>query len=378
MSVGITRKVAAIVISVLVVLQVNANAQDLRTLAKAVTSGRTPGSIQYFEHNVNHQETSTNSASSRLPEEYQWIVQQAQNSGGANFGEDMFAARGGSQGNPASGNGNGGGSGDASDPTNVAFHVMGEWEWQRLNNNEGNLIALKLSPFIPITLGQQKLLFNFEVRLPQYAGLTGVSHSSGIGDTRLKLFWLISTGNDNVRAVVPSFDAIAPTGDEDRGLGGGQWILMPNVVFALQPAKNWSMYPFFRYVHSDDVQTNLVPDLPLPDEPGLFDTSDLRGFNLEWTNVLQLEDAFFNWFEFTPDYFKNFTGDRSETFTMKYTAAKQVRDGMFLLFDFWHPVGGSQNNDYTFKIRLDWYPQTNGAKCRRCKGRGCGRCHRRK
>ena len=270
-------------------------------------------------------------------------------------------------------NGNGGGEeagGDASDPTNVAFHVMGEWEWQRLKNNEGNLLAFKISPFIPIKVAGQSLLFNFEIPLPQHAGLTGIGHSSGIGDTRLKLFWLISTGGDKVRAFVPAMDAIAPTGDEDRGLGGGQWILMPNFVLALQPTKNLSMYPFFRYVHAEDTQTSFVIDPPLPDPGPLFASNKLRGFNLEWINVLQLNDAFLNWIEFTPDYFKNYTGERSETFTMKYTAAKELRDGLFMMVDFWHPVGGSQTNDYTFKLRLDWYPKTNGKRSCGCR---CGR-----
>ena len=142
------------------------------------------------------------------------------------------------------------------------------WEWQHLNNNEGDLIAFKLSPFIPITLGEQQLLFNFEVPLPQHAGLTSLNHSTGVGDTRLKLFWLIGTDHEFVRAIVPAMDAIAPTGDEDRGLGGGQWIIMPNVVFALQLAENFSVYPFFRYVHADDVQSNFVTEFPLPEDRG--------------------------------------------------------------------------------------------------------------
>ena len=101
-----------------------------------------------------------------------------------------------------------------------------------------------------------------------------------------------------------------------------------------------------------------MTDFPLGESPGnVFASSDLRGFNLEWINVLTLHDAFFDWVEFTPDYFKNFTADRAETFTMKYTAAKEIKDGLFMMVDFWHPVGGSQTNDYTFKIRLDWFPR---------------------
>jgi hypothetical protein len=164
-----------------------------------------------------------------------------------------------------------------------------------------------------------------------------------------------------VRAIVLSMDAIAPTGDSDRGLGGGQWILAPNLVLALQPAKNLDMYPFFRYVHADGVRQELVPDLPLPEDPdGLFGATDIRGFNLEWINVLKLEEAVIDWVEVTPDYFVNGSGDRGETFTMKYTLAKALSESFFMMFDFWHPVAGDVNSDFTVKIRLDWYPPSGG------------------
>ena len=262
----------------------------------------------------------------------------------------------------------GGGDVDASDPTQVTFHIMTEFEWEKLNNGNGDMVAFKLSPFIPIEVADQRFLFNLEIPLPQYAGLTGLSHETGVGDTRLKFFWLIPTQREFVRAVVPSFDAIAPTGDSGRGLGGGQWILMPNMVFALQPAKNWDMYPFFRYVLADGVRPELVPDLPLPEDPaGLFGATDIRGFNLEWINVFKLEEAFFDWVEVTPDYFVNGAGDRGETFTMKYTIAKACSESFFVMFDFWHPVAGNVNSDFTAKIRLDWYPPSGGLfkTCRR-------------
>ncbi len=153
---------------------------------------------------------------------------------------------------------------------------------------------------------------------------------------------------------------------------------MPNLVFALQPAENWSMYPFFRYVHAEDVSTNFVPEFPLGEPAGdIFGSSRLRGFNLEWVNVFTLQDAGFDWFEANPDYFKNYTGDRSETFTMKYVGAQGIKDGLFMLCEFQHPVGGSQTNDYTIKIRLDWYPNFgshSGGKCRpKCGRRACCR-----
>lgn len=247
---------------------------------------------------------------------------------------------------------------DPSDPTQVTFHVMHEFEWNKLAQNQGDQVAYKISPFIPLKLGEQSFLANVEVPLT-YSGTDVLGHHTGIGDTRLKLFWLIGTDGEYLRAVVPSFDAIAPTGDDDRGLGGGAWILMPNVVFALQPTEKLSIYPFFRYVHSDAPRSFLVPDSGIPVNPG-GDVSDAvddtRAFNLEVMNVFSLEDAVLDWVSVTPDYFQNFTGKRGYTFQMKYDAGVGLTDSLFMITKFWHPVSGDVANDFTFGISFDWYP----------------------
>ncbi|MGI9470321.1 MAG: hypothetical protein ACR2NZ_02235 [Rubripirellula sp.] len=250
---------------------------------------------------------------------------------------------------------------DPSDPTQVTFHLMQEFEWTKLSEDQGDQVAYKISPFIPIKLFDQSFLANVEVPLT-YAGTDVLGHHTSIGDTRLKLFWLIGTENEFVRAIVPSFDAIAPTGDDELGTGGGSWILMPNIVFALQPAEKLSMYPFFRYVHSDAPQSFLVPDSGIPVPPGGDVSSladDTRAFNLEWMNVFSLEDAVMDWVTVTPDYFQNFSGSRSHTFTMKYDAGVGLTESLFLITKFWHPVSGEVSNDFTFGFSLDWYPSCN-------------------
>ena len=262
------------------------------------------------------------------------------------------------------------GGADPSDPTQVTFHIMQEFEWNRLSENQGDMVAYKISPFIPLNLGDQSFLANFEVPLT-YAGTDILGDHTGIGDTRLKFFWLIGTESEFVRAVVPSFDAIAPTGDDDRGLGGGAWILMPNMVFALQLADNLSVYPFLRYVHSDGPQPFLLPDTGLPIPPGgdVTDaTADTRAFNMEFMTSFNLEDAVMDWISVTPDYFQNFTGDRGYTFQMKYDSGVALSESLFLIFKFWHPVSGDVANDFTIGLSLDWYPQSGGCsnKYRRC------------
>ena len=259
---------------------------------------------------------------------------------------------------------------DPSDPTQVTFHIMQEFEWTKLADGQGDQAAYKISPFIPLNFFDQSFLANFEVPMT-YAGTDVLGDHTTIGDTRLKFFWLIGTENDFVQSVVPSFDAIAPTGDEDLGTGGGAWILMPNIVFALQPAEKLSMYPFLRYVHADAPRSYLISDTGIPIPPG-GDVSqaadDTRAFNLEWMNTFSLEDAIFDWVSVTPDYFQNLTGNRSHTFTMKYDAGVALTDSLFLIAKFWHPVAGDVANDFTFGLSLDWYPSCN--KCRKC-----NKCH---
>ena len=113
-----------------------------------------------------------------------------------------------------------GGGSDPSDPTQTVFHVITEFEWIHLRDGQGDLAAFKVSPFIPFEVCDQNLLFNFEVPL-QYADTEPLGSHTDIGDTRMKLFWLIGTDDEFVRAIVPSFDAVAPTGDEMTGTGGG-------------------------------------------------------------------------------------------------------------------------------------------------------------
>ncbi len=249
---------------------------------------------------------------------------------------------------------------DPSDPTQVTFHLMHEFEWNKLSEDQGDTAAYKISPYIPLKVGEQSFLANIEVPLT-YAGTDVLGHHTGMGDTRLKFFWLIGTQSDFVRAVVPSFDAIAPTGDNDKGLGGGSWILMPNMVFALQPAENFSIYPFFRYVHSDGPRPFLVPDSGIPVPPG-GDVGDAspktRGFNMETMMVFGLQDAVLDWITVNPDYFQNFVGQRGHTFQMKYDAGVALSESLFLIIKFWHPVSGDVANDYTFGMMLDWYPQS--------------------
>ncbi|TWT81283.1 hypothetical protein CA13_27340 [Planctomycetes bacterium CA13] len=87
-------------------------------------------------------------------------------------------------------------------------------------------------------------------------------------------------------------------GGENKGLGGGLGILVPNTVFAHQMAENSSIYTFSRYVHYDAPRSFLVPDSGisvLPD--GQVDhPSYTRAFNMEVMMTSGLQDAMMDWY----------------------------------------------------------------------------------
>jgi hypothetical protein len=247
----------------------------------------------------------------------------------------------------------GGGGVDPSDPTQISPHLVTEFEWTKLADGDGDTVLVKWSPWIPLT---EKSLFTIDVPLPTYSGTEILGNHTGIGDIRMRYFYLFKTQSDLITAIAPSIDAIAPTGDVDKGLGGGQWLIMPNIVTAISPAKNWNNFVFLRYVHSEGGVRGRTSTggIDLPSD-GLLDSERLRGLSLEWASVFQLQDAHFDYAMFTPDYFQNFSGRRSSTLQFKYELGKAITEKFWVLFEVWHPVAGEVSNDLSLKIKTDFY-----------------------
>ncbi|MDG2015360.1 MAG: hypothetical protein P8J33_17770 [Pirellulaceae bacterium] len=247
---------------------------------------------------------------------------------------------------------------DPSDPTSAICHVLFEWSWSSLSENQGDLLSFKINPIVPLEFCGQTFLLDIAAPVQSHADLTGRGGFSGLGDTRWKTSWVIPSRRRFLRSMAPTMEAIAPTGDEARGLGGGQWVWMPNTLFALQPSRNLSIYPTLRYLHADNLATDLVPELPsLPAATGgLFGTSDIRAFHTEIPFVFHLQNAGLDWVGVTPDLFQNLQSDGKSTFSMKYDAGIQLTNSCYCIMEAWHPVSSGTGNDFTFNVKLDWYP----------------------
>ena len=69
---------------------------------------------------------------------------------------------------------------------------------------------------------------------------------SGLGDIRLRYFQRVYRAESTeaaLKTMVFSLDAFVPTGDSDRGLGSGTFLIAPTLIFDLPLSERWTVYP---------------------------------------------------------------------------------------------------------------------------------------
>jgi hypothetical protein len=137
-------------------------------------------------------------------------------------------------------------------------------EWTRLAENKGDRYAVKFTYWR--RLGARR---RFSVEVPLvHADFTGAPAETGFGDTWFKYYWLDfekPTEEKVYQGLVPIFELLLPTGDEDKGLGGGAALVRPTLVLKFRPSAQWSIDPLLRYVISlDDYFVGGNPDSPIP------------------------------------------------------------------------------------------------------------------
>ena len=74
---------------------------------------------------------------------------------------------------------------------------------------------------------------------------------SGVGDTLLGWGAITHERLDRrFTTSVATFEALAPTGDPERGTGVGTWVLAPGAAMAFNPTDRFPVYVTGRYLHS--------------------------------------------------------------------------------------------------------------------------------
>ncbi len=230
------------------------------------------------------------------------------------------------------------------DPTNIQFQITTGLEWTNLDDDLGDTYTFNVDSWIPLS---KQDLFSVDVNLSM-SNIQGEPTFVGLGDTRIRYFHLIPVQNAGIlQAVAPSLDMFIPTGDENKGLGGGSWIIAPNVIFALKFNDNITAYPLIRFVQSfSAVEAQFVPDLGIPTEGGKNKETDVTGINIELPTTFQFAEAW--WFTVSPNLFQNFTGNRGTTFSSKFSVTTAI-DNLSPSLEVNVPIAGDNGFDIGVK-----------------------------
>ncbi|MDX1487427.1 MAG: hypothetical protein R3268_04450 [Acidiferrobacterales bacterium] len=258
-------------------------------------------------------------------------------------------------------------SASAAEPTKPpASRLDIQGEWTHLAENKGDRYAVKFTYWR--NLGARRR-FNVEVPLV-YVDFNGAPAETGVGDTWFKYYWLDfekPTEEKVYQGFVPIFELLLPTGDEDKGLGGGAALVRPTLILKFRPSVQWSIDPLLRYVISlDDYFVGGNPDSPIPSpdedatdrdgffpELGLFaDLVKVRGFNIEVPFVRTLADnRHLSFVAIKAEIFQSRSKDNDgTTVTLKLELGKRLNDRSGISGEVQLPVQGDTTFDAVLKV----------------------------
>ena len=141
---------------------------------------------------------------------------------------------------------------DVTKPTN--FYTFLDNNLEFTSNKNANIFGYRANLTVSISpkhllLIEAPLLYNDK------------SEKFGLGDIRARYFWLPYKNYDNFfGAFGPSIDIFAPTGNFEKGLGTGRWVVAPGVMGALMLAEWIQLFPVLSYQYVSKSTSDLIPD----------------------------------------------------------------------------------------------------------------------
>jgi hypothetical protein len=129
---------------------------------------------------------------------------------------------------------------DPSDPTAAASHIEAMPEYNHADDYAASLLRVVYD----LDWGEGKYSVTAEV--PFGKADFNDDSETGLGDIRLRYFhraYAAADPTDRLQNVVLSLDVFAPTGDSDRGLGLGTWLIAPTVILNVPLSERWSLFP---------------------------------------------------------------------------------------------------------------------------------------
>ena len=160
-----------------------------------------------------------------------------------------------------------------------------------------------------------------------------------VGDIRIRYFGLPVVREATLSHVGVSLDVFAPSGDEDKGLGSGSWVMAPGILFGIAASDTLNFYPIVSYQYSPSA-VNCTADGSdaggcIPPGPGESDgNGTTQGVSVEIMSVFGLPNGM--WVQLIPKYSEVFDGPESRSLNLRVNYGWMLRENLSLTADVLH------------------------------------------
>ena len=133
-----------------------------------------------------------------------------------------------------------------------------------------------------------------------------LSESFGIGDLRTRYFYLpYKDYSKFFGAFGPSVDVFIPTGNAEKGLGSGRWVISPGVTAGLMASETIQFFPVLSYQYISESNLDSIPD---------SENESFNGLSFQVITPIVISDQFFT--QLTPVLAQN---DLSDSDSFRYS-----------------------------------------------------------
>ena len=223
--------------------------------------------------------------------------------------------------------------------------IDGDFSWSRIAGGLGSDYTTAMRWRQPLANAEHLVELEIPFRWTNYRGLRA---NAGLGDVRVQYYWMgraQSTKNGTLRGWAPTLNVVVPSGQEEKGLGFGNWLLMPGLTTTHRISDTWKLQTTLSYVQSlGPIIPAGHPEIIIPSIKGTaLLPQDVQGLWLEPRFLIEPRGWLVDWVAMTPDYFANFDGQAKSLLTTKFALGRVLTPNFALHANFWVPFSASDS-----------------------------------
>lgn len=224
---------------------------------------------------------------------------------------------------------------DPSDPSNFYSVVEFNGEWQ--HHTSGNVVGARIMPTYQFSGGKQLLQAEIPIMGAKLDGQEKAA--AGVGDIRLRYFGLPRKDDSKLLSVFgASIDVIMPTGNSEKNLGSGRWILSPGVGFGFNPTESGvlKVFPIFSYMYFSK-------------EEGVAS----HGLRAETIAVITLPKNM--WLQIWPEYGRIAKGNHAAWFSTRFLFGKMLTERTAMTVEYLREFINDVGLEYHLRVGYSVY-----------------------